>query len=368
MHPRHLKMAPSEANVKRTALAVGAAFLLTMGCGGSPSPTVPARSDIPNISAGSSTAILPIDAPWADFGACLGGSGDAVCFSAARFLPALSAPAVAPGAPGTLTATVSGTTVTLVWSAPISGDPVVSYVIEAGIGPGLSNLANLTTNSATTTYSTSGVPNGTYYVRVRAQNSAGPGAVSNEVTVVVGGGTLPPTPGCTGPPSAPGGLTSTVTGNSVRISWNASSGSPTTYVVEAGTSSGSSNLASLDVGGTATSYTATAGNGTFYVRLRARNACGTSGVSNEITVVVNVAPPPTGGACTISRCSSTSVTYSCGTSTYSTNVNYCIVFGRVGPPSSVTYTFTNGRVVTCTNSCSGGGGQCNDGAGATCRF
>ena len=278
--------------MKRTAFVVGVACLLTAACGGPSSPAAPSTSDHVKAAATAPlTPIFEIGARSVDLGACLGGSGDAACFSAARFRPLVSA-AVVPGAPGGLTATVNGSSVTLVWSAPTSGDPATSYSIEAGSGPGLSNLANLATNSAATTYTAASAPAGTYYVRVRATNSSGVSSVSNEVVVVVGGST--PTPGCTAAPSAPGGLTATVNGTSVTLSWSASSGSPTTYVIEAGSSPGSSSLANLDLGGTATTYTATAGNGTFYVRLRARNACGTSGASNEVTVVVGSTPAPGG--------------------------------------------------------------------------
>ena len=57
-----------------------------------------------------------------------------------------------------------------------------------------------------------------------------------------------------------------------------------TYVIEAGNGPGSNNLVpGSDLGGTATAYTAT---GSYFVRLRARNAWETCGVSNEVTVAV----------------------------------------------------------------------------------
>jgi predicted phage tail protein len=57
-------------------------------------------------------------------------------------------------------------------------------VLEAGSATGLSNLASVAIGPATT-FSTSGVPAGSYFVRVRAVNAAGSSAVSNEVIVVV---------------------------------------------------------------------------------------------------------------------------------------------------------------------------------------
>jgi hypothetical protein len=192
-----------------------------------------------------------------------------------------AAPATAPGAPGTLSSTVCGNSVTLNWSAPSSGDPVVTFVIEAGSGSGLTNLANVPTNSTATTFSANGVASGSYYVRVRAQNSAGTSPPSNEILLIVG------STGCISAPGAPPGLTSSVSGSTVSLAWGVSSGSPTTYIVEAGSSSGAANLANSNLGSSATAFTATGvGAGTYYVRVRARNACGTSAASNEVVIVV----------------------------------------------------------------------------------
>jgi hypothetical protein len=55
--------------------------------------------------------------------------------------------------------------------------------LRAGSAPGLSNLAVVETGQRT--FSASGVPPGRYYVRVAALSAQGPGAESNEVTLVV---------------------------------------------------------------------------------------------------------------------------------------------------------------------------------------
>ena len=95
--------------------------------------------------------------------------------------------ATVPGAPTGLVGSVAGTTVTFSWSAPTGACAAASYVIEAGSATGLSNLANFNTGSTLTTFSTSGVATGTYFVRLRAANSVGVNGPSNEVVVTVGG-------------------------------------------------------------------------------------------------------------------------------------------------------------------------------------
>jgi predicted phage tail protein len=88
----------------------------------------------------------------------------------------------APARPGTLTATNTAAAVTLRWSAPSSGAQASGYVLEAGSGPGLANLAVVQLGNQTT-YVAAAPPPGTYYVRVRAINARGAGDASNEVIV-----------------------------------------------------------------------------------------------------------------------------------------------------------------------------------------
>lgn len=160
---------PMCRGVVRVIVTVVAVF--AAGCGGSSTaPTPPPASRLivaTPAAAGFSTPALPS----AEIGRCFAGSNSPVCFTAAGgFRTVVVAGAVAPSAPGNLTATSSGSSVTLTWSAPLTGDPVQSYTIEAGTASALANLANFSTGSTATTFSTTGVPNGTYFVRVRGSN------------------------------------------------------------------------------------------------------------------------------------------------------------------------------------------------------
>jgi hypothetical protein len=89
----------------------------------------------------------------------------------------------APGAPGNLAGTVAPSSVTLTWSAPTSGDPPASYVVEAGMSPGATAGTRDTGSTATT--ATFAVPPGQYYVRVRATNECGLSGASNEIALTV---------------------------------------------------------------------------------------------------------------------------------------------------------------------------------------
>lgn len=58
------------------------------------------------------------------------------------------------------------------------------------------------------------------------------------------------------------------------------------YVLQAGSGPGLSNLFVGDLGSTLTLPAPGVPHGVYYVRVIAKNACGSSGVSNEIVVVV----------------------------------------------------------------------------------
>jgi len=183
---------------------------------------------------------------------------------------------VAPTAPANLTQQVSGRTVTLGWSG-VSG--ATQYRIEAGSRPGASDLALVDTGSAQTTFTASGVGDGVYYVRVRAIVGASASGASNEVAVAIGGGP------CTSPPAPPVGLTASVSGRFVALNW-AVAGPITSIAVEAGFTPGASNAALVVLDPSARTFSTNAPPGSYFVRVRASNACGSSAPSNEVVVAV----------------------------------------------------------------------------------
>jgi hypothetical protein len=306
--------------MKRTIVAGGIACVLAAACGGPSSPTTPLSSGSggPSSAATRTTGQTPgnsiFGAGSADLGVCLQSSSDPACFSAARLRTRAVVPnATAPGAPGALTATVVGSAVTLAWTASSSGDAVLSYILEAGSTSGAANLANIATNSTATTFSASGIGTGTYFVRVRAQNAGGVSPASNEVVVVVSA------VGCTSAPGAPGGLNGNVAGGTVTLTWNAPVGgcAPSSYVLQAGTGSGLSNLANFNTVSTLTIYIANVAAGTYFVRVSAANGNGQSAPSNEIIVTVG------GGAATF-------------TGPFAGQLNLTVISGLTGPGETTT--------------------------------
>jgi hypothetical protein len=88
-----------------------------------------------------------------------------------------------PGEPLDFIAEVIGNTVAFSWAAPVTGGAAAGYVLEAGSGPGLSDIARFPL--AATSAAAAGVPPGTYFVRVVAVNAVGAGQPSAELQVVV---------------------------------------------------------------------------------------------------------------------------------------------------------------------------------------
>jgi hypothetical protein len=196
---------------------------------------------------------------------------------ALALMSASVAGAGAPGPPQNLAALVAGNTVTLTWLAPTTGGLPSSYVVEASLSPGGVLIASLA--ASTSSLVVPDVPNAIYYVRVRALNAHGGSAPSNEVIVVVPGGG----PGCAFAPDAPTNLVAAVSGSLVELNWTAAvTGCPATgYIVQAGSASGLSDIAVINVGPN-TSLSVSAPVATYFVRVVATNAFGGSAASNEI--------------------------------------------------------------------------------------
>lgn len=183
-----------------------------------------------------------------------------------------------PAAPTAITAQALLSTVLVSWTPSTSGGPAQRYLLDAGTASGVYNLGSILLNTATPAATFSGVPVGTYFIRVRAQNITGTSGPSPEASVVVGACTAP------GPPSA---LTAQSADTNVALQWQA----PTTgvtqgYRIVAGSQPGLANLASIALPASPTAFAATAPFGTYFVRVQATNVCGVGAPSNEITLVV----------------------------------------------------------------------------------
>ena len=170
--------------------------------------------------------------------------------------------------------------VMLTWTAPADngGAPIGNYQVRRATSSG--NEVLVATLGNVLTYTDLGLVNGqTYYYVVAAVNSAGAGAVSNELSAVP-----------KAPPSAPRSLVAKAKNGQIKLTWLAplSNGgsSITSYEVWRGTSTGGEvkiatigNVLSF-VDPTVTRRT------TYYYRVRAMNGFGLTGAySNEVSLI-----------------------------------------------------------------------------------
>ena len=199
-----------------------------------------------------------------------------------------------PAAPATLTATVTGPVtgppagISLHWTDTAGAAPVTHMEVRRATDPGFTTaLADFPLGPAATTYTDTTVTEGTtYYYRVRAENEASNSAWSNTVTVVY-----------TTIPAAPAGLTATLTGSSVSLTWTApASTAPTTQLrIQRATGPGfTSGVTDILTGPAATSYTdsGVAQGTTYYYRVRAENQASNSAWSNTASILVPLSAPP----------------------------------------------------------------------------
>lgn len=190
----------------------------------------------------------------------------------------LVGPCSAPGAPSALSYTSADNLVTANWGPPASG-VAQGYWLFAGYSPGASDALVMPLGPSPTF--TAAAPFGQYYVRVAARNSCAVGPPTADVLV-----TIAP---CTAPPAAPTGLAYTRAGNIVTISWSAptSGNLPSSYDIIVGSASGGADILQINTGGNATSFSAFAPPGQYFVRVGSRNNCtAVPATSNEVQIVV----------------------------------------------------------------------------------
>jgi Bacterial Ig domain len=170
--------------------------------------------------------------------------------------------------------------VTLRWNAPTSGPAPSGYVIDGGVAPG-APIVSFPTNRIEP-IAIFAAPTGSFYVRVRAIVNGQLTDPSNEIPIHV---SVPVRP------SAPSGLTGTVNGSQVELSWmNTHGGGFTQNAIldVSGSYTGSFNLGPTE---TFTFNGVPGGSYTFSVR--GANAAGASPSSNAVTLTF---PQPCTGA------------------------------------------------------------------------
>jgi len=191
-------------------------------------------------------------------------------------------PYTTPGTPTSVVATRGNAQVSLSWTAPPSngGNAIIQYRVRyaAEGGDDYSTWsASISTLSTSTSYTVTGLTNGTSYkFRVVAANAAGNGTYSSASDAVVPFTTA----------GAPTSIVTTAGDAQVSLSWSAPAsnggGSVTDYTVQYSSNSGSTWTTFSDSVSTSTSVTVTSlTNGTAYVfRVAAVNTAGTGTYSS----------------------------------------------------------------------------------------
>jgi subtilase family serine protease len=187
--------------------------------------------------------------------------------------------------PSGLTASLSGQTATLTWTADTSA---TSYNVYQGTAPGPVASSPVQANVTGTSTTVSGLQRGQEYVfAITAVSSSGVISLrSNSVAV-------------TTVPAAPSGVTvmaPSATAGSLSLSWAASTGA-TSYSVFEGTTSGGEGTTAVQTGlsGTATSFMSLTPGKQYFFTVVAVDAGGSSVASAEATGTT-IASPPTGFA------------------------------------------------------------------------
>jgi uncharacterized lipoprotein YddW (UPF0748 family) len=193
-------------------------------------------------------------------------------------------PPPGPATPSGLAATAVGSTqINLTWADNSSDE--LAFILARGTTSGGPYSTVATLGAGTTSYSDTGLaPDTTYYYVVRATNTIGSSSNSNQASAKT----------LVAAPAAPGGLTATaVSPTQINLSWADNSSNEINFVVgRAGLSGGPyTDIATLPAGTTSYSDTGLAASTPYHYVIRATNAGGASGNSNEAGTMTLPLPP-----------------------------------------------------------------------------
>ena len=194
---------------------------------------------------------------------------------------------------------LSSSQINLAWTDNASNE--TGFKVERKTGAGGTYAQVATVGANITTYSDTGLTaNTNYFYRVRANNSSGDSAYSNEANAM--------TPDTT--PTAPSNLAANaVSTTQINLAWSDNASNETGFKIERKTGSGGTYAQIGTVGANVTSYSdsgLTSGT-TYYYRVRANNAVGDSGYSNEANATTFSNPPAAPTALGASAASSSQI-------------------------------------------------------------
>lgn len=238
---------------------------------------------VPPVSTASGTAIT--GSVTTATTAATASPGGTISTSVASASPATATTASSgdAGGPRNFKATANGGSVAITWSPPAAG-AVSRYVLEAGSAAGLANLTTVHLPGSQTSLDASAVAAGIYFLRVKSIDARGVTSRSAELQLDIGGASSGAS-ACVAAPARPARPRATVQQQTVTLEWDPPAGCGAThYIVLAGSRPGAADIAQTMV--PATSLRAVAPAGTYYVRLVAANAVGSSTESDELVLTV----------------------------------------------------------------------------------
>src|SRR5450631_2372705 len=244
--------------------------------------------------------------------------------------------------PGSLTAAAAGpSSINVSWTAP-PATGLTNYVLQRCQGAGCSSFVQIATPTATSYADTALAASTSYSYRVAATYpTSGLSAFSNVASATT---QAPP------PPTAPSNLAAVpASTSSINLSWTASTGTVTNYIVQRCQGASCSNFVQVATPtGTTYSNTGLAANTAYSYRVQATNSAGSlSPFSNVASATTPASPPTAPGNLTATAASTTQINLNWTASTSTVGLaNYvvqrcqgaaCVNFVTIASPTATTY-------------------------------